>query len=355
MVWQKIAARMISGLNVQPGEFILVLDQAGQPEMLSAAVLEIELAGATPLPQLAAPDYMERLWQSAPETYLRAWDTHRTAWYERLDRILVLGGARPNIEAMPQERFALWEAASSRLEAIEETHKLPFLYAAVPTQRHAESLGMTLGEFERIVLPALEVSIHDLQAVIRSVLDKATNARTLTIKTGNGHELTLKLGDRTWKSDDGYIDEVDRQNGAIVSNLPAGSIYTTVLEDQTSGEIYLPKAGSARDVILRFESGRIVDIHAGENADALEKLFARHMGEARRVGHIGIGLNPALDAPIGWTLVDEHVAGYLFLSLGENRYMGGENESSLNIDFAVPDATLLADEFPIVQAGKLLK
>lgn len=66
----------------------------------------------------------------------------------------------------------------------------------------------------------------------------------------------------------------------------------------------------------------------------------------------GIGLNPHLRQPIGWTLVDEHVIGALFLALGENRYMGGQNASSLNHDFALQGASLLVDGQVVVDAGR---
>ena len=80
-------------------------------------------------------------------------------------------------------------------------------------------------------------------------------------------------------------------------------------------------------------------------------MFDRHTGEARRISHVGVGLNPYLRRPVGWTLVDEHLHGSLFVALGENRYLGGENASSLNVDFAVPGATLLVDDRIVVDAG----
>jgi len=52
-----------------------------------------------------------------------------------------------------------------------------------------------------------------------------------------------------------------------------------------------------------------------------------------------MGLNPYLHQPIGWTLVDEHILGALLVACGESRYMGGQNESSLNTDLALPGTT----------------
>jgi leucyl aminopeptidase (aminopeptidase T) len=98
---------------------------------------------------------------------------------------------------------------------------------------------------------------------------------------------------------------------------------------------------------------RIVAIEAAHGADALARWLDGHTGEPRRVSHIGVGLNPHLRTPIGWTLVDEHIAGVLFLALGENRYMGGQNASSLNHDFALFDASLWVDDFLVVSKGEL--
>ena len=82
-------------------------------------------------------------------------------------------------------------------------------------------------------------------------------------------------------------------------------------------------------------------------------MFDAHSGEPRRVGHVGIGLNPFLKEPLGWTLVDEHLLGNVFVSFGENRYMGGHNESSLNVDFALPSAHLRVDGRVLLETGKI--
>ena len=52
--------------------------------------------------------------------------------------------------------------------------------------------------------------------------------------------------------------------------------------------------------------------------------------------------------------MDEHVHGALLLALGENQYMGGQNASSLNVDYALGDATLMVDGRRIVSEGKVV-
>jgi len=127
-----------------------------------------------------------------------------------------------------------------------------------------------------------------------------------------------------------------------------------VVETATHGSLWLPRADDAMEVVLYFQGGRVVSIEAASGAESLAALLDRHTGEPRRISHIGVGLNPGLRRPLGWTLVDEHVYGSLFIALGENRYMGGQNESSLNIDFSIPSGTLLVGGRAIVADGSVV-
>jgi len=217
--------------------------------------------------------------------------------------------------------------------------------------------GLSLDALDRLVLPAMAVAPEDLNGEIRRVL-AAIEARiddTLILRSGPDSTLTLRLAPgRPFHSDDGRIDAADRATGAIVTNLPPGSVYTTVDESATRGNVWLAHAGPAADATLTFEEGRIVDIKARTGTDQLLELFKMHSGEPRRIGHVGVGLNRHLGHFIGWTIVDEHRRGAVFLSLGENRYMGGQNESSLNIDFVVRDATFVVDSSTLIQRGKVV-
>lgn len=341
--WQKIAQRIVQGLGVQPGELIDLRDCAGCQEVVLETALAIERAGATPLVQLVPADYLERLWAEAPVSYLEQWDQHRQLWMGQVDRVVVLAGAHVDFNAAPKPGMDAWQQAQYRLTQIEEARQLPYLLVAIPTQPGASQLGLELAEMESLLAPALEASPEAIRQEISRVLDAARGGNEITIQSGDQHILSLEHGDRTWLSDDGCIDDDDRARGAIVSNLPAGSIYTTVLEDKTQGSLWLPKAGEASEVVFHFTAGRVVKIEAEHGADQLLRELDSHSGEPRRVSHIGLGLNPYLNRPVGWTLVDEHVHGSLFLALGENRYMGGQNESSLNVDYVLTGATLSVD------------
>ena len=349
-IWTSIARRIVEGVGVRSGDLVLVRG-GSDPAVLEEVLLAVEEAGATPLPEIAHGSYLRRLLMRVDPVHLAGWDRHRLGWMRDIDRLISLGGGPPDFSDVPPGALEAWEGAVARLGRTEEERRVPFLVVALPDRARAAALGMSVPELEAIVLPALAAPTAELRGEIDRVLPRVRGARSLTLHTGASCELRLTLGARPWLTDDGVIDEEDRTLGAGVSNLPAGSIYTTVIEDATEGTVQLPQAGPADDAVLRFEQGRIVDIQARQGAADLAAMFDRHTGESRRISHVGIGLNPRLRRPIGWVLVDEHVHGAVFVALGENRYMGGENASSLNIDFCVPDATLVADGRGVVRNG----
>ena len=351
--WPRIARRAVAGLGVQPGELVQVRDQAGRPDVLVEMLLAVERAGATPWLEIEPPAYVRRLLTEGDPARLAGWDRHRGELMQRIDRVLVLGGDDLDLADAPPEAVTAWRAARHRVSEAEEARRLPFLLLAVPTVECARQTGLTLAALEAAVLPALAVEAETLRGEIDRMLGRVATGRTLTVHSGAGCTLHLTLAGRPWMSDDGAIDAADRARGAIVSNIPAGSIYTTVLESATHGQLRLPQAAGARDVVLRFADGRVVEITAASGADALRAMFDRHSGEPRRVSHIGIGLNPYLHQPLNWVLLDEHIHGALFIAFGENRYMGGANESSLNVDYTLPGATLLVDDQVIVAGGKV--
>lgn len=349
-LWRTIARRIVQGVGTRSGDLVLVRG-GGDPAVLEEVLLAVEEAGATPLPEIVHPAYLRRLLQGTDPRYLAEWDRHRSMWLRSASAVVTLAGLSPDFSDVPPNALEAWEGAVARLSSLEDERDLPKLVVAVPDSARAASLGITMTDLEAVLLPALAVSAGDLRVEIDRVLPSVTGAGSLLVRTGTSCELRLLQGNRQWLSDDGVIDEPDLVSGAGVSNLPAGSIYTTVIEGATEGTLWLPRAGPAEDVVLRFERGRIVGIQARRGGAELGALFDRHSGESRRISHIGIGLNPRLHHPIGWVLVDEHIHGALFVALGENRYMGGENASSLNVDFCIPTPTVLADDCVIVREG----
>src|SRR4051794_10070560 len=143
LAWSKIADRAIKGLGVQPDELIQIREHSGRPDVLVEMALAVERAGATPLLELTPPDYLERLLTEASLDHLTSWDRHRAKWLNKVDRVLVLNGARPDADTVPPAALRAWSEAIQRLVEVEDVRRLPYLLVAVPSARRAIDLALS--------------------------------------------------------------------------------------------------------------------------------------------------------------------------------------------------------------------
>ena len=143
-----------------------------------------------------------------------------------------------------------------------------------------------------------------------------------------------------------------RLRGSLVLNLPYGSLSFTVPEDSVEGTICFDRWRDVRDLVVTFDGGRISDISAANSPEAFADFVGTHSGDRDRISHIGIGVNPGIERPTGLTTIDEIKSGMVFVAFGENRFMGGKNESTLNIDLVCSGATVLCDERHLVREGR---
>jgi hypothetical protein len=223
------AQRIVAGLNVQPGELIEVRDHCDRPEIVREVLLAVDLAGATPMLDPQSPAYLNRWLAEATATAIQASSRHRLRWINEIDRVVVLGGGIPDFTLATSEPFNAWQQMVEEVTRLEEARQLPMIVVAVPNQQRADLLGMRLAELEAYLLPAHLLDIEECRRVIEEARAKVAGDQII-IQSGAGHLLHLSQTGRYWHGDDGVIDEQDRQHKTIVSNLPAGSIYTTVVD-----------------------------------------------------------------------------------------------------------------------------
>jgi aminopeptidase len=142
---------------------------------------------------------------------------------------------------------------------------------------------------------------------------------------GPDTDLRLVVDGRVWRGADGKL------------NMPDGEVYTSPVEDGTSGEVRFtyPAIFSGRqveDVRLRFDGGRVVSFEATRGADYLGAMLDMDAG-SRTLGEVAFGLNYEIDRFTGDILFDEKIGGTMHLALGSAfKDLGGRNESGLHWD-----------------------
>lgn len=348
--WPDIAERIASAFEIKPGGLVVLRDRCGRSEVAEAVAVAFERRGITTVIDAASDYVLDAVLSGTEPALLRTWGLHRSAILELADAVVTLGAGPIPVERASDGALHALRAGREMMEEVEARRALPFLAVAIATPRLANDLGLSLGALDSLVRDSLSPPVDVIRERIEAHISRAT-ADPLVLRT-SGCALSMRRGHRPWLHDDGHISADDVASGAVTSNLPCGSIYTTVLEDSANGTVRVPKLADGRDVVLTFSSGAVTAVD-GPGSESVMPWLAEFGPDAGRISHIGVGLNSACRGDTGWPIVDEHRAGAVFLALGENRYMGGTNASSLNHDLVLDTASFDAGDVPLVIDGQL--
>ncbi len=210
-----LAWRAVQGIGAEPGDMVLVLDHAGREGLAQEIALQLDVAGATPLIDHAPPDYVASMLTHARPDALQHFAKHRATWWQQADKIIALSAGTLNLAGVSTANIEVWSRGQEMLTAIEESRRLPNIVVAVPTLVKAQAINTTLAELDAHVEPAMRATLWDLQGSIERVSMTNMDAQTLTLRTGERHELRMRRAGREWMSDDGYIDPSDIAKGEI--------------------------------------------------------------------------------------------------------------------------------------------
>lgn len=167
----------------------------------------------------------------------------------------------------------------------------------------------------------VEKETHEMTA-------KLTGAKTVTIRTGEQHELVIPVEGR-----DGVPSTGVYRTKAASGNLPSGEAYIAPIEGATEGSIEINGSISGiglleEPVILTIEKGRLVNA-SGNNGEILLGLLGE--GDGRFLCELGIGTNHAARLT-GNILEDEKAYNTIHVAFGSNHTFGGTIKTNVHID-----------------------
>jgi aminopeptidase len=211
-----------------------------------------------------------------------------------------------------------------------------------------------LARLEHELLHVLRLDEEDPIAVWRARADTLVRAaETMTAQRfdalhyeGPGTDLTIGLLPSSgWRA--ARFQTVDGIEH--MPNLPTEEVFTTPDPERTEGVVAATKplvlidGTVVRDLVVRFEGGRVVDLQASEGAETLRTILetdagAKRLGEAAlvdREGRIG-----GLGTVFYDTLLDENAASHIALGQGfpfvlDDADRMRSNRSELHIDFMI--------------------
>ncbi len=396
-------ARLIArtGAAVQKGQPVIIVAGLEQPEFIELLAAECYRAGASevevdwrhqPLTRLAVR------YKSAKKLgEVKAWEEEKQRWQtEALPaRIVVLSEDPDGLAGIDQAKYAAgmqarYQKLRPYIDARENREQ--WCIAAVPGEKWAKKVFPELPKgraVERLWEAILSCSralegdplenwrLHDLDIKARAEALNAMGLTALEYRDPNGTELRVGLIPEAL-----FLGGAERcpVNGVEYNpNIPSEELFVTPRAGDAEGVVHATRPLAVQGVLiedfwLRFEGGRVVELHAEKNEDALRTLVgmdegAAMLGECALVPYE----SPIRESGILFynTLFDENAACHLALgrgyssnirdyekySLDELRAVG-VNDSMVHEDFMIGSAelditglTASGERLPIFRSG----
>jgi aminopeptidase len=343
-------------LAVRPGEMIAIASSIEARGLVEACYRSVVDRGGHPLVRIELPGLHEYFLERASDDQLGF--VSPTALYEaervagRI-RIAAESDTRSMSRVDPRRQAASARASEPVRVA---SRRQRWVLTQFPTQAYADDAGMSLAEYESYVTAAMFLDQPDPAAAWRALgarqaglVDYMSHVRTVRIEADRT-DITLSVAGRTWINSDGK------------RNMPSGEIFTGPVENSASGRLAcgFPVCRDGREIIgieLEFDQGAVVSARAGAGEDYLQAMLDIDPG-ARRLGELGLGLNPGINRFTGSILYDEKIGGTVHLALGQSYpETGGTNASALHWDLIVDtraNGRITADGQVVMENGTWL-
>ena len=202
---------------------------------------------------------------------------------------------------------------------------------------------------------------HNRDLAARCAYLNGLGLDALEYKASNGTDLRVGLHE-----DALFLGGAEKALGSGIvynPNIPSEEVFTSPRKGRADGIVYASKPLSYRgelieDFWVRFENGKVVDVHAEKNEELLRKMISMDEGAA----YLGECALVPYESPICQsgvlfynTLFDENAACHLALGHGftnvlkdydqyttEECYARGINESMIHVDFMIgtPDLAI---------------
>ncbi len=273
--------------------------------------------------------------------------------------IFIAGPENPERQkGVPAERWmALSRADRPYYERIlERKVRMAKVLLGYVTPQRAKTYGFDYKVWEKNVRESTDVEYEKMQKLGRKLATTLEKSQEVKITNPDGTDLGFTLEDRKAHVHDGIIDDEDIEMGAIFAELPAGAVVVAPNETSANGiltsNISFPQAGRViENISLDFENGKFKSFVGGKNIEVIENMWEKATGDKDKIGWLTLGLNPK--ANLGF-LNNPIVLGTASIGIGENKELGGKNDSDWGLSVTLVKPTVKLDGKTIVEQGKLM-
>ncbi len=342
--------------HVRAGENVYIEGRADSLQYLELIAFECELLGARPIVVAPSDEYRRRRLLELPVEQLA---TLNDGWVEAAraaDIVFTvrLEDGQPQLfRDVPEEKSGAGLRGRKLLADVIYDGTRRWIGTDLPTPHQAAAFNLDFATFSDMFWRSLLVDYQQLTRradVVAAVLE---GADWVHITSPKGTDVRMRITGRPLDKDVGVVSDA-----AKLSNLPAGEVCLAPLEDSADGTVVFDLAFwdgvRIEDLEVAFERGKARGVGARTGFETFTATLAGATGAGDIIGELGIGLNPEVGEPCGYMLTDEKILGTIHIAVGDNRMLGGVNDSTLHWDLLVMQPTVYVDDRPLLVEGRLM-
>ena len=362
MVTVERLARSIVRDSLRPKEYepIIISSYPHTLELAEQIVLEAQKLGADPLMVLDTDRAFYGQFKNYTDENLKRCSAHCLGLAEYVQSYIWLGGPKDPgpMARTPKEKFAaMYEGEQAHYEkSLAKRPKSVGVALGSVTRERARTYGFNYAKWKAMVEAAIAVNYAKLEASGKRAAALLSAEADVRVVADNGTDLRFRLAGpgRRVEVDDGVISDEDLAAGVMDANLPAGQAWVAPVEDSAQGtfvsDIGIPQMGRlVEGLSWTFKDGRAVEVAAKRNLAASQAGWETATGSKDGFASFALGLNPRAKAGF---LNNSIPAGTVSIGIGDNRQLGGRNQSTYGFVNSLASATVEIGGRAVIDRGK---
>ena len=201
-------------------------------------------------------------------------------------------------------------------------------------------------------LKSLDIDYEALILLGQKLINTMQKGGEIHLTCPKGSDLRIRADGRPWNSEDGKLSKNSSSLGRFVHNIPVGEVYVAPVEHTAYGVVYptnLPGSvlGGVR---IEFRGEKKAIITAQKGFEFVKPRLENAFGNPYCIAEFAFGTNPCGNI----ILATEKAYATAHVAIGQNTWLGGQNECSIHWDFVIDKPTVTINGRPVLKNGKYM-
>jgi len=351
---------------VKPGEVVVISGGVGKLALLEALAIEAAKAGAVVAPLFITTDRLQRAFLAdVPEEYLGQ-PSPPVDWLKTIDVWISTDDqedVKAVLEGIPEAKLSKGARSAESVRAALAKSKLRHVHIGVPNKSAAEYSRVDWSTYQNMQWNGINADYQEVAKKGKQLATILENTKTIKITSPSGTDISMTAGNRKAFVTAGIVEQQAKGGSSGIMDrqaaLPGGTVTIAPIESSPDGKIVVPKDTCRPYEYLTgatyvFKDGKMISFTAKANAECFQQDYAVYGGDKDRVAFLQIGLNPALKVmEDGSEYRPGEAAGMVYVGMGNNQLLGGNNKTEFGWLTPIVQATVEADGKTIVKDGQL--